>query len=544
MVPERSEAVEVEQRSFKTVREVLSGHPLEVDPHAYTWTDVELTHFVGGLVRRFSESWKDAHERNEVALYRPYFLGELASRGVGAGARRVEGGVDGLVSITLMLIQLHHLQSLSGRGGGAGVRELIEPLRFGTRRSGLDGPDAAGLFDELLDAAEPGRGRSESPESDDDPFSAIRARYHDLGWLMEGAIAPAALPFFADWLLERVFVVDVGPPEEDFVAELERAMAEPDELGTAPIGANPFAVRLRPSVEGGQRSIDSFVAATAATAATAGTAMPASDRRPSEIPPPEDENEDDAAKAARDVISYLVGAAFGQWDVRIPAPENVLHGKFEDAPPALLVDEAGHRLDIEQRLYAAARVVLEEDVEEIIAEAMRELGHDSVRAYLRAGFFNDHLKRYSRSRRQAPIYWPLSVPSRQWTVWLYAPRLTREVLVEAVDLAHARMAPPTMLRAVGSDGTTTARRTGRSMPAHGPTDPDDGPLLVELADFVAEGEHLVTIGWVPDLDDGAVLCAAPLADLCPSWPDLHRYRQELKAGSYPWASVARWAGDL
>ena len=33
------------------------------------------------------------------------------------------------------------------------------------------------------------------------------------------------------------------------------------------------------------------------------------------------------------------------------------------------------------------------------------------------GFFADHLKRYSKSRRQAPIYWPLSTAKGSYTLW-------------------------------------------------------------------------------------------------------------------------------
>jgi hypothetical protein len=531
-VPEASETPQVE-RSWKTVRELLCGRPLELDPRAYVCTDVELTHLVGGLVRRFSESWKDTHLRAEVANYRPYFLGEVDTEVSEDGIRRVGSGSDRLVSLNLMLIQLHHLLSLHSGSDDTGVRELIEPERFGVRRSMLDSPDASGFVDGLLRADSPGG----EPGANTTP--SVRARYQDLGWLMEGAIAPAALPYFADWLFERVFVLETGPADSEFGAEVARSTAEPEEEDPDTAEAGPFAVRLRPSVEGGQSSIESLVAAT-------------SDRGPAAIGRPagdEPEEASDASSAARDVISYLIGAAFGQWDVRIPAPDAVLRGKFEDVPPGLLVDDPGHRLDIEQRLLAAAKVVLDEDVEEIVAEAMRELGFDSVRAYLRAGFFEDHLKRYSRSRRQAPIYWPLGVPSGRWTVWLYAPRLTRELLVEVVDLARAKTAPPTMLHAVGSDGSARRREVPadrRSAVAGGPfrAEPRDETLIVEIDGFLAEAERIVALGWVPNLDDGAVLCAAPLADLCPNWPELQRYRQELKAGSYPWASVARWARDL
>ncbi len=49
-----------------------------------------------------------------------------------------------------------------------------------------------------------------------------------------------------------------------------------------------------------------------------------------------------------------------------------------------------------------------------------------------AGFFVDHLKRYSKSRRQAPIYWPLSSTKGSYTLWIYYPRLTDQTLHTAL----------------------------------------------------------------------------------------------------------------
>jgi hypothetical protein len=69
-------------------------------------------------------------------------------------------------------------------------------------------------------------------------------------------------------------------------------------------------------------------------------------------------------------------------------------------------------------------------------------------------------------------------------------------------------------------------------------------LSVELAAFRSEAERIANLGWEPDLDDGAVLNAAPLADLFPAWKDAAAYRKELRAGNHSWATVARFADQL
>lgn len=531
-----SEIVQLE-RSFKTLRELLVGRPRQLEPAEYTWTDVDLLHLVGGLVRRFGESFEPGQDRTAIASYRPYFLGDVGTHATDPGTRQVEEGTNRLLSVMMILIQLHRLQKVSGIKDPVPSRELIEPERFGSRRAALDGRAGASFVRDLFE----GQAR---PVGIGEHVAHIWPAYEELGWLLEGALGPSELPVFAEWLLERVFVVEISVADEEFSAEITRSLREDPEslLLEASNGGIVEGLRLRPSVERGQKAIQSLFAA----AAEGGE-----DATRDRVGAPAE----DALEAARDVISYLVGAAFGQWDVRIPVADSLLRTGYEDQPPEVLVDDPGHRLDIENRVYAAAKVVLDEDASEVLVEAAAELGYESVRAYLRAGFFQDHLRRYSRSRRQAPIYWPLGVPSGRWSTWLFAPRLSSEMLAEVERLAQTRLQPPTELRALRDDGGGARRglhlHSGvggngarkDSFSAKG-AERDDETLAAELLVFIAEAQRIGASGWKPDLEDGAVLCAAPLADLCPSWPELQGYRREIRSGGYPWASVSRFANVI
>src|SRR5207247_10238884 len=66
------------------------------------------------------------------------------------------------------------------------------------------------------------------------------------------------------------------------------------------------------------------------------------------------------------------------------------------------------------------------------------LGRD-LRQHLRRQFFRDHLTRYTKSGRKAPIYWPLYVPSAKWGAWAYAPAFSRETLFALVRAAAERL---------------------------------------------------------------------------------------------------------
>jgi len=73
---------------------------------------------------------------------------------------------------------------------------------------------------------------------------------------------------------------------------------------------------------------------------------------------------------------------------------------------------------------------------------------------------------------------------------------------------------------------------------------DERKLAEELRRFRQEAERIAGLGWKPDLNDGLLLCAAPLADLFPLWGEPKKCREEVRAGKHDWAAVAGWRDQL
>lgn len=260
----------------------------------------------------------------------------------------------------------------------------------------------------------------------------------------------------------------------------------------------------------------------------------------------EPDGEGDEAAAPVDptaaLLSWAVGVAFGRFDWRLatgeraappePDPFDPLPTQSpgmlpEGAAPfhahaGILVDDPGHPHDL-------ARLV-----EEVLAHVGAPVPTD-VRRWLQKDFFPFHLQRYSKSRRKAPIYWPLATTSGSYTLWVYYPRLTSQTLYTAInDLLEPK------LKQVGSE--VTALRNKASARSRDEEKRFEAlhaleRELIELRDALLQ----LAPRYKPHPDDGVQISA------CPLWP-LFRHRpwqkvlkdtwEKLDRGDYDWAMLA------
>ena len=274
------------------------------------------------------------------------------------------------------------------------------------------------------------------------------------------------------------------------------------------------------------------------------------------------------------LISYGVGCVFGRWDARtargtshVPSSPDPfdplptcpigqlrnargLPADVGDVPTSypisiawdgILVDDPSHPSDIERRVLEAIGVVWEDQADDIEHDVCESSGVKSIREYCRkpAGFFADHLRHYSRSRRQAPIYWPLSTASSSYTIWLYYHRFNRDTFFKVL---HDYVAP----KLQHEEGSLVAL-------AHGSRGGSSASQRAEVAvqeQFVEElralRDEIVRIAplWKPSLSDGVLVNFAPLWRLVPQHRAWQKECKEcwghLVAGDYDWAHLAMY----
>ena len=186
----------------RTVRELLAGRKYSIDYYQreYKWQQKQLAELIDDLADRFFASHEAGNERSAVADYGHYFLDSIIVSDKD-GQKFIIDGQQRLTTLKLLLIFLHHrLEDAEQKGQ---VAELVFSQRYGKRSFNLDIPERAGCMDALYrggEFAEP-----DPPES----IANILARYTELEDLFPDELAGAALPFFVDWLVENVHLVEI-----------------------------------------------------------------------------------------------------------------------------------------------------------------------------------------------------------------------------------------------------------------------------------------------------------------------------------------------
>jgi hypothetical protein len=295
---------------------------------------------------------------------------------------------------------------------------------------------------------------------------------------------------------------------------------------------------------------------------------------------------DSLRHVGRVVMSASFGSIVGRWDLRA-----ITNGQKDHRPPELfeslptcspamlqgldglpaietpkdyplrinwdgiIPDDPDHNDDIVRRVREVLELIWKERADAIEKEACEILGVTELRDYFRkpgkGGFWDDHVYRYSKSRRKAPIYWLLQSSKKNYGLWLYYHRLDKDILFKArqnyadpkIRLEQTRLDSLRSQKSALGAGAKGARKIDIDIEKQ-------EALLGELKDFADKLERAAKLNfgnpekldsnvvYAPDLNDGVVLNVAPLWELVP-WKEAKNHWEELLEGKYEWSSMGK-----
>lgn len=186
----------------KTIREILKDQRYSIDYYQreYRWQEKQAEELIEDLTEQFLRSYKAGESREMVQHYEHYFLGSVIFSRRGNETFIVDGQ-QRLTTLTLLLILLHRRQG--DREDRVKLEDLIYAERYGKRSFNVAVPERGIVMEAIF--------KGETPDVSDasESVQTIAARYQDLEDLFPKEVDEAALPFFCDWLIDNVHLVEI-----------------------------------------------------------------------------------------------------------------------------------------------------------------------------------------------------------------------------------------------------------------------------------------------------------------------------------------------
>ena len=192
----------------KSVRALLKGVKYKIDYYQreYKWQTKQVVELIDDLTTHFLEDYQPEHERRRVAGYGCYFLGSIIVSKKD-GTNYIVDGQQRLTTLTLLLIYLRNLQK--GRSDVVVVDDLIYSERYGEKSFNLDVDERYDCMNALFE------GQTIDTSNQPESVQNLVARYEDIETAFPEEIKSAALPYFVDWLLENVYLVEIRAYSDD-----------------------------------------------------------------------------------------------------------------------------------------------------------------------------------------------------------------------------------------------------------------------------------------------------------------------------------------
>ncbi|MFC5191890.1 BREX-1 system adenine-specific DNA-methyltransferase PglX [Algoriphagus aquatilis] len=257
------------------------------------------------------------------------------------------------------------------------------------------------------------------------------------------------------------------------------------------------------------------------------------------------------SEVCQEIIQFSIGFVFARWNDQAVKEKNKINKSFFDRLPnnPRLLREIGERSNFKTLSNGFisndkdSNYSLFQYLSSFFLETginLENLGHHiennmfngNLENYINnpSGFFNYHYLRYTKSRREAPLFWPISTKSNSYTVWIYYPKLSESTLFSVINqLIEPKIKEISkMVEVLGMNSSAKELN-------------DKKEFLAELEDFKEELLRVSQLPYKPNHDDGVLITAAPLNNLFrhSKWKkSTQDCWEKLVKGEYDWAHLA------
>ena len=214
-------AIDIQQITgvARSIKELLlnSRYGLDFYQREYEWGEAQVGELISDLSGRFLDDFNPCHVRKDVVSYRPYFLGPIVTEERG-GIRYLVDGQQRITTISLLLIQVVRRLSEKFPKDAAALQSLVYSRDFGETTFNLDVDERNTCLMAILE------GREFDARSESESIRNLWDRYETINENFPSDLEGDVLLFFADWLLRRVILVEIGAPDQNMALEIFETM--------------------------------------------------------------------------------------------------------------------------------------------------------------------------------------------------------------------------------------------------------------------------------------------------------------------------------
>ena len=188
----------------KTVRELLiNRYTIDSYQREYKWQPKHVFELLDDLSSKFLDEFDPNHDRQDVANYGHYFLGSIIISSKNNQSFIIDGQ-QRLTTLTLLIIYLDNRQRSMTEESTVDVKNLIFSTQYGKKSFNIDVPERTLCLDKLY------QGETVEPTpSEPEAIRNIAARYKDIEQNFPDDITDQILPYFIDWLIGNVDLVEI-----------------------------------------------------------------------------------------------------------------------------------------------------------------------------------------------------------------------------------------------------------------------------------------------------------------------------------------------
>lgn len=203
----------------QTVNQALQNkYNLPTYQRDYKWTEKQFRELLTDLQGAFLDNYEPEHGRKDVGSYEDYFLGTIITTETTDGVKSIIDGQQRLTTLTLILSWFQRKKLLDASVGLADLDNLIRRELWGEKDYNLSFEGArAALFNTLLDTSISDSDLSSHVDSIDGVDQSAKRLFElfsNVDDYLDSEIVHGLLPYFADFVVNKVLLFEIGVPSE------------------------------------------------------------------------------------------------------------------------------------------------------------------------------------------------------------------------------------------------------------------------------------------------------------------------------------------